>query len=97
MTLTQMWDRIEGRRGKRLLTTSHRKPFLLESADRTWGVVVVPESTNKPRPISADDLDSAYHLWQRKGQVRPADLRDEGIAEWSTAYLAALVQTAATG
>ena len=97
MTRAQMWDRIEGLQGQRLATTTQHKPFLLEVANRGKEVVVIPESTKKRRPIKAEDVNRAYDLWQQKGQVRTVDLLDEGSAEWSSAYLVALMQIAASG
>ena len=39
-------------KGERLLTTFHRKPFLLEEADRRRGVVVIPPRAPTSRALS---------------------------------------------
>lgn len=79
---------LAGLQGRRL-TTGTGAPFLVAEVGKDR-VVVVPESTKKPRPVTWAELDGAWACLRERGTLTLAEVR-EAASEANPAYVFAIL------
>jgi hypothetical protein len=86
-----LWEQVRALEGGTLPTVSGRAAFDITAVEDDY-VLIVPESSGKPRTIKREEFERAEALGLATADVTPIQIRRAGISEFNPAYVAAIIR-----
>lgn len=89
MDVEQIWNEVRKLKGRTLKTLDRQKPFTIASVtyDRVY---VIPQSTDKERPIPREGVENAYLHLVVTGRLTLTEIENE-YAPRNPVYVAAIL------
>ena len=86
---TSLWSKIRQLEGSTLATLDQKKPFTITAvtADK---ITVMPQATEKERPLTRDEIEGAWLALVQRGELSLMDVKHE-FSDWSPVYIMAVL------